>query len=801
MQNDGQIKEADYEKLGVFYLGRLYDTQSRATQRELLLYDSNDLLTHGFVVGMTGSGKTGLCISMLEEAAIDGVPAIVIDPKGDLGNLLLTFPNLAADDFQPWIDVDEARRVEDYAETVAGRWRKGLGEWGQSAERIGRLRAAADFAIYTPGSTSGRSLSILKSFAPPESAVMNDEELLAERIETTVTSLLGLIGIAADPIQSREHILLSNLLSEAWSSGREIDLAALIELIQQPPMQKVGVLDLETFFPSKARFELAMRLNNLLAAPGFAAWLNGEPLDIGSLLYTSEGRPRVSIMSIAHLNDAERMFFLSLLLNQLLGWMRQQSGTSSLRAIFYMDEIAGYLPPVANPPSKAPMLTLLKQARAFGLGLLLATQNPMDIDYKALANCGTWFIGRLQTERDKARLLDGLEGALHAAGGNLDRANLDAILSGLGGRVFLMNNVHEGGPVAFMTRWAMSYLRGPLTRMQIKTLSAMNMPSVTQKTTPATVVRQKVSAGAGSAIKPAVGPGVEEVFLPPSGDRPTAGQSLVYQPRVLAIATVYFSDARKGVHEQQTTTLLADCAAAAGSLDWREADEIEVGEEELSLSAASDQARYLSLPSAMGRAESYAAWRKDLIETLYRSNQIELLRSRQLKLLSRPGEPESAFRIRLQHAARELRDELKEKLRKKYEPKFKALQVRRQRAELAVEREAQQASAAKLQTGISVGATLLGALFGRRSSSIGRATTAARSAGRTVQQWKDIERAKEGVAIIDQQLLALNDELQREVEQSWLQIDPASEPLETVSIKPKKTDISIDRLALAWVPR
>ncbi len=285
-----------------------------------------------------------------------------------------------------------------------------------------------------------------------------------------MTSLLGLVGVEADPVKSREHILVSTILRVAWTEGRDLDLAGLIQQIQSPPVKRVGVLDVEAFFPSKDRFALAMTLNNLLAAPGFAAWMEGEPLDVQSLLYTPEGKPRVSIFSIAHLGDAERMFFVSLLLNQMVGWMRNQSGTTSLRALVYMDEIFGYFPPVANPPSKQPLLTLLKQARAFGVGVVLATQNPVDLDYKGLSNAGTWFIGRLQTERDKARVLDGLEGAAAGAGGRFDRGKMEETIAGLGNRIFLMNNVHEDAPVVFETRWAMSYLRGPLTRDQIKTL-------------------------------------------------------------------------------------------------------------------------------------------------------------------------------------------------------------------------------------------------------------------------------------------------------------------------------------------
>ena len=472
-----------FEKLGAFYLGRPYDPVRKAAQPGLILYDSKDLVTHAVCVGMTGSGKTGLCIDLLEEAALDGVPSIAIDPKGDLTNLMLTFPDLRPQDFRPWINEDDARAKslspDDYAAQQAKLWKDGLAAWGQDGERIRRLKDAADFAIYTPGSSAGIPISIVASFAAPAQAVRDDSELLRDRVTTTASSLLGLLGIAADPIQSREHILLATLFTRAWSAGETLDLSALISQIQKPPMTRVGAMDVESFYPAKEREQLAVKMNNLLASPGFNAWLEGVPLDIGQLLRSEGGKPRVAIVSIAHLSEAERMFFVSLLLNQVLDWVRAQSGTTSLRAILYMDEIFGYFPPVAEPPSKRPLLTLLKQARAFGLGIMLTTQNPVDLDYKGLANTGTWFLGRLQTERDKARVLEGLESASAAAHGQFDKAKLDAMLSGLSQRIFLMNNVHEDAPVVFESRWAMSYLRGPLTRDQIKKLMDGKRPAIT----------------------------------------------------------------------------------------------------------------------------------------------------------------------------------------------------------------------------------------------------------------------------------------------------------------------------------
>src|SRR6478735_8501297 len=409
------IPSADFEKLGQFYLGREYDLDTKTIADDPVLYDSKDLVTHGVVLGMTGSGKTGLCLALLEEAAMDNIPAIVIDPKGDIANLLLTFPDLDAKSFRPWVNEDDAAKKgissDEHAAKTAEMWKTGLAEWGQNPERIATLREKVDINIFTPGSKAGIPVSILSSLEVPPFEIMDDGELLGERVESTVSSLLSLVGVEADAVQSPEAVLVAAIFQHAWAAGQNVTLETLIRHIQKPAFDKVGVIDLESFMPGKSRQTLALKFNNLLASPGFATWLDGPPLDIAKMLHAPAGKPRISIFSIAHLGDTERMFFVSLLLNQMLGWMRAQNGTTSLRALLYMDEIFGYLPPSANPPSKRPMMTMLKQGRAFGLGCLLATQNPVDLDYKALSNIGTWFLGRLQTERDKLRVLDGLEGA------------------------------------------------------------------------------------------------------------------------------------------------------------------------------------------------------------------------------------------------------------------------------------------------------------------------------------------------------------------------------------------------------
>jgi hypothetical protein len=797
----------DFEGLGVFYLGRPYDLATKQAKPGWLLYDSKDLVTHAVCVGMTGSGKTGLCLALLEEAAIDNIPAIIIDPKGDLGNLMLTFPGLKDEDFQPWINEDDARKKglssSDYAKAQAELWAKGLAGWQQDGARIQRLRDAADVAIYTPGSNAGLPVSILKSFAAPAADVREDAELLRERISTTVTSLLGLLGIEADPIQSREHILLSTILDQTWKKEEDLDLAGLIHAIQTPPVSKIGVMDVESFFPSKDRFALAMKLNNLLAAPGFQTWLEGEALDIQQLLYTPAGKPRLAIFSIAHLNDAERMFFVTLLLSQMVGWMRCQSGTTSLRALLYMDEIFGYFPPVANPPSKLPLMTLLKQARAFGLGVVLATQNPVDLDYKGLANTGTWFIGRLQTERDKARVLEGLEGASTSAGKKFDRGRMEQQLASLGNRIFLMNNVHEDEPVVFETRWCLSYLRGPLTRTQIKTLMESRRGETSNVKRAMTETSGSVLNTQHSALKsrPMLPPDVPQQFVPLRGIKPD-GSELVYAPMLLGSSQIRFSDSKSGIDSTQDVTALAPIMDGAVAVDWDKAVLADLAVADLEQTPV-EGAQFLFLSASAGKAKSYADWNKDFGGWLFRTRKVELFRSPSTKAVSKPGESERDFRVRLQQVGREQRDKGAEALRQKYAPKIATLQDRVRRAELTKEKQQAEARSSQMQAAISVGASILGAFLGRKTisaSNIGRATTAVRSAGRVMKESQDVGAAEENVAALRQQMADLEAQFKSESDALAAATDPLNEQLETISIRPTKANIVVKLVTLAWTP-
>lgn len=800
----------DFEILGAFYLGKQYDLKAQKASDNVILYDSKDLVTHAVCVGMTGSGKTGLCITMLEEAAMDSVPVIAIDPKGDIANLLLTFPDLAPGDFEPWINEDEARRngksAAEFAAAQSELWKKGLGKWGQDGERIRKMRETTELAIYTPGSSAGIQLSILKSFSAPPPEILEDSELLRERIGTTVTSLLGLLGIEADPIRSREHILLSNIINACWQAGKDLDLAALIQQIQQPPFTKVGVMDLDSFYPGKDRFELAMAINNLLASPGFSSWMEGEPLDIKNLLYTPNGKPKISIISIAHLSDAERMFMVSLLLNQVLGWMRQQSGTTSLRAILYMDEIFGYFPPIANPPSKQPLLTLLKQARAFGLGVMLATQNPVDLDYKGLSNTGTWFIGRLQTERDKARVLEGLEGASVSQGASFDRQAMEETLAGLGNRIFLMNNVHEDGPIVFETRWAMSYLRGPLTRSQIKQLTDPIRSQIGGATVAAVKAAPAASAspaGTSAGARPLLGADVMQKFLPVRSNAPDEGCTLVYSPMVVGGADIHYLDTKLGVDYPQEAVFLAPITNNTIPVDWTEATPIEIHPNDLE-TEPNETALFADLPSIAGKGKSFEKWGKDLVDFIFRNRTIDLLKSEYHAIYSKPDETERDFRVRLHQLVRESRDGEVEKLRQKYAPKFATLEERLRRAEAAREKEAQEAQSAKMQGWLSVGASLLGAFMGNKVASatnVRRGASALSSFSRASKQASDVGRVDETIEAIQAQMQDLDAQFQAETQALQAQSDPMNERLETIALKPKKKDINLRVIALAWTPQ
>lgn len=790
------IPSADaFEKLGAFYLGRQYDLKAGKLLDELQMYDSKDLCTHAMCVGMTGSGKTGLCLSLLEEAAIDGIPAICIDPKGDLANLLLTFPDLKPDDFAPWLEHGEATRKglsdKEYAEQTAKKWKDGLASWGQSPERIAKLKESADFAIYTPGSQAGLPLTVLKGFDAPPPELLSNGEAMRDRVSGAASGLLTLLGIDADPLMSREHILLSSIFDHCWRKGENVSVSSLIGLIQSPPIQRVGVLDLDSFMSTADRGKLAMQLNNLLASPAFASWLEGEPLSIPRLLHTPAGKPRISILSIAHLNDSERMFFVTILLNELLAWMRTQSGTSSLRTLFYMDEVYGYFPPVAKPPSKQPMLTLLKQARAFGLGMVLATQNPVDLDYKGLSNIGTWFLGRLQTERDKARVLDGLEGAAIQTGQAFDKAQMEQLLAALGSRVFLMNNVHDDGPTVFQTRWAMSFLAGPLARNQIVDLMADRKAAMEA----AVDVTEKVSDKEKASAKPIAPSGVSEQFIVPNRP-PSAETKLVYRPALLGQGSMHFVRSSASLDHWVDAKILKPCHSPISDPIWEGSlplnPDIELADQ------PEEGFEFYELPPELCSSSNYKSWAKQLKDYLYRHHPMTLFNCPELDVYAPPGSSEGEARIAMKQAAHEARDLETEKLRNKYASKLRTVEGKIRTAEDRVAREKDQFKQASVSSLVSFGSTILNAFLGNKISR--RTSTTVRGATRAAAQHGDIARAEDAAEQLRLDYEALEVELREDIEALGSTYDIQNLELETVIVAPRKGDLKISEVQLVWAP-
>jgi Helicase HerA, central domain len=767
------------EKTGAFYLGKNINTE------QPVFYDSKDLTTHAVCVGMTGSGKTGLGIALLEDAAIDQIPAIIIDPKGDLGNLMLAFPSLSAQEFLPWIDPAEAERkgkdLKAYAEIVAAEWKKGLASWDEGPDRVRQFKNSAETVIYTPASKAGIPLSILSSFAAPSKEMMSDTAAVRDRVLSTTSGLLGLLGISADPIKSREHILISTIITKSWEKGVDLDIPTLVREVQTPPFTKVGVLDIDTFYPAKDRLALSISLNNLLASPGFQAWMEGDPLDIDQLLHTPEGKPKLSIISIAHLSDSERMFFVTLLLNQLLTWMRRQSGTSALRAIFYMDEIYGYFPPTSMPPSKVPMITLLKQARAFGLGVVLSTQNPVDLDYKGLANCGTWFIGKLQTERDKARVLEGLT---IASNGEIQAKELDKMLASAGNRVFIMRSIYQKEPVVFQTRWTLSYLRGPLTLAQIAKLNDRKEEKAVKPV--------KAASVSEATAKPFVGGAITEYFL--RSDQ--AGKPVHYQAKAVGFAKLHFVDSKNRIDTWNDVCMVAPLKEDGQTVDWPRGQSDKDLKDRLGDSPEAN-CTYGDVPSAFVQNKNNAL-EKDFAAYLYQNQVLTIYKSPELNVYSKEGESEEAFRNRIDAGIREKNEKLVDDLKAKYGEKIAVLTERARRAEEKMTSQKRKWWIQIGETIASVITTIIGAFLGKgvTKGTLSQTGVSMRKAGRITKENQEASQAEESLNIVQDQLQELKNKLQAEVDQ--VQKNGANMQLESIEIRPRKSDISIEKVALVW---
>lgn len=811
-----------------FYIGRTYNPETRQLIEKNTYYDPADLTTHAIVTGMTGSGKTGLCVALLEEAALQGIPAIIIDPKGDLTNLILHFPELRPQDFQPWIDADLARREnktqEQVAEETSTAWRNGLAEWGISPEQITKLKRSVQYAAFTPGSDAGIPVSVLSSLAAPEIPWDENREVLRERISSTVTALLGLVGFNnIDPLRSREHILLSNIFENEWSQGKDIELAELIRQTQAPPFDKLGAFSVDDFFPAKDRVGLALTLNSILAAPSFETWREGQPLDVNALLYTAEGKPRHSIFYLAHLSEAERMFFVTLLFSAVETWMRAQGGATSLRALLYMDEILGYLPPQSNPPSKQPLLRLLKQARAFGVGLLLATQNPVDVDYKGLSNAGTWFIGKLQTEQDKSRLLDGLESAT----GGVSRNAFDKLISSLGKRTFILHNVHSKAPELFQTRWVMNFLAGPLMRTQIPALNRLaNADASFQAPSQPASVSSNVASQATFAVsvpqaqpaesisqssftKPVIPQTIREYYIPQSlslpdafkaANRPVPVQAaiedVIYKPALLASAQIRILDRKLGIDSEIARSALIVSPDKRGMVRWEDhatSGKLKSGVE----MSPAPSAKFNMIDAPLNDAKLMSALQKDFSEWAFRNSSVTVRANQALKVFAGPDMTQAEFMTACADAARGARDAEIEKAAAAIDKKLKTVQDKLFREERELRQDQENLRNRNLETGIH-GAEVVASLFG-----LGRK----KSLSTPVSKYRMAQKAKEDVRESEEAIIQYKNEIadlekQREavaaeISQRWSGI--VSQTQEVV-VAPKKTDVYVDVFGVGWAP-
>lgn len=798
---------------GNYFLGRVFDPKTGGPSADPVMLDPSNLTTHGIVIGMTGSGKTGLCIGLLEEAALQGTPAIIVDPKGDLTNLLLHFPQLLPTDFEPWIDPENARRegktVQQASEETAAKWKKGLADWGLGSEQLTALSNAADFAIYSPGSTSGLPVNILSSFEAPSIPWEENAEILRERISSSVSAILGLVGLNdIDPLTSREHILISKIIETAWEKGDSLTLKEIIIQVQNPTFEELGAFSVDSFFPEKDRMTLALLLNNFLASPSFQVWQKGQPLNIGSMLYNKDGKPRHSIFYLAHLSDNERMFFVTLLFAAVESWMRGQRGTGNLRALVYFDEIMGYLPPVANPPSKTVMLRMLKMARAFGVGLLLATQNPVDVDYKALSNAGTWMIGRLQTEQDKNRLLDGLT----SAGGSTDVGTLDRMISGLQKRVFMLHSIYKSAPVLFNTRWALNYLAGPMTRDQLSAANALVGASL--KVTGTTTADQSSVASrpvAGSATagltnsQPAIPGNIPEYFMPNnqgiSDALSTAGipssvnsEGVVYKAAILTQAEVRYLSRQYNLEDSRKLTAIVQ-DPGSGLIRWENLVGGNIDPARLE-SRPLPRTQFHAVPAWLADTRKTADMQKDFLDWIYRSGSLRIKVNQKLGVVKSSEMSEADFRMKCKQAVESTLKAEIDKASSAFDTKIAAMQRKIDTQELDVKAAEKNVNQRRLETLATGGSAVLGMLTGRK-----RSLNSTLSKNRMASAAKDkLEMEEQTLEQLQEQLIELQkgrEGIVQEVTEKWSAV---ADEVTEVSITPNKSDIFSSIFGVVWLP-
>ena len=770
-----------YEKLGLFYLGKDVDKTTMEATEALTLLKNKNFTTHAAIIGMTGSGKTGLGVSIIEEAAIDNIPSIIIDPKGDMGDLCLADATFSPKNFEPWV-ADEAKAkdadVNDYAVKISSMWKEGIESWGQSAERVEKFSSVKK-TIYTPGSSAGVAINIMSSLETPPAEIMEDSDTFSSYLKSTTVSLLSLVGIVADPLDSKEYILLAQILTKAWLADEDMGIESIIGKIINPSFKKIGVLPLDDFYPQDARFKLATKFNSLIASPSFSLWLKGDNLDIQKLLYDENGKAKIAIFSISHLNDDERMFFVTLLLNKYIAWMRRQSGTSALKTLLYMDEIFGFFPPTKNPPSKEPMLLLLKQARAFGVGIVLSTQNPVDLDYKGLSNIGTWFIGRLQTTQDIERVIDGLGGQI---GSSFEKKEIKTLLANLQKRTFFLKSAHLDDIRLFSTRWVMSYLKGPLKRDEISSLmkEQKDAQSIEVESVDTLVNKSKNSESFQN-----IDASISQYFeLDASGENS-------FSSTLMAKAKVNFYSQRRGIDEEQELILSLELDSRQQNIRWDDAREESIDFEKFPHTPPR-KAKFQSLPDVIMKDRGLRNVIRELKEYLYQEKFLELLRCTSPKLESKVNESRSDFIVRLQDMLNDKKEINIEKLQTSYEKKEKVLIGRLSRAKERMEKESSDATSSMIDAGIAV----IGALFGRTSSTkIGRVF---RKGSNILKERDDMSRAEERVAQINEDIETLEYELEDKIDVLNEKYNVDNCEIEIFSIKPRKTDIDVENCALVW---
>ncbi len=791
-----------YEKMGLFYLGRELDLNGQPAGDAPFLYPSRNLTTHGVILGMTGSGKTGMGIGLIEEAVMDEIPSIIIDPKGDMGNLLLTFPQCRAGDFEPWIDPAEAARkgldLPEFAKKTAEEWKQGLARWGQGPDRIEAMRSKSAMTIYTPGSSAGTPVCVLADFQAPSRETIDDVDSLNDLVESCVSSLLSLVAIEGEPLQSREHILISSLLLYYWRRGESPSLESLIGGIVAPPFEKVGVFPMNSFYPQAERMTLAMALNNVLASPSFYAWIQGAPMDIQRILYGDDGKPKTAIFSISHLNDNERMFFVTMLLNSVVSWMRRQQGASTLKALLYMDEIFGFFPPSANPPSKKPMMLLLKQARAFGLGVVLSTQNPVDLDYKGLSNIGTWIVGRLQTKQDQDRVVEGI---VSASNGRLKIGETRRLLANLKERQFLVNAIHLDETILFETRWVMSYLKGPISSRDIENLtneramSGFGPEAVVSPPGPSSSGRKQTSRVADT-MAPVISRDIEQRFHLPNAIDPNP----VFEPWLAVSVSVRFFNEKRNIDQESKICRRLYLDEQWYDADWESLESMDFDIADCGITAPGSS-QFYPLPQTIVQMKNLRALQKEFIDHLYHNQRLELFRVNKLTFESEPRESLADFKIRLRDHLREEKQRAVEALRKKFAKEQERLEDRLTQALAGVEKEKQDVQAKTADTLITFGTAVLGAFFGKKTFSatnIQRAASGVKGVGRITKEKSDVRRAEDRVAALQTDIDALALEIEQESEKLTEKFSIDNYEVETFSIKPRRSDIFDVEIALLW---